>query len=81
VSADEIVVHDATINDPAYAFALSRLSEQTLEHMVMGIFRQVSKPTYDDAARRQIASARDAKPHDTAALQSLLRGKDTWTVD
>jgi 2-oxoglutarate ferredoxin oxidoreductase subunit beta len=81
VSADEIVVHDATVNDAAYAFALSRLSEQNLEHMVTGIFRQVSKPTYDDAARSQIASARDAKPHDTAALQSLLRGKDTWTVD
>jgi 2-oxoglutarate ferredoxin oxidoreductase subunit beta len=48
--------------------------------MVMGIFRQVSKPTYDDAARQQIAAAREAKAHDTAALQSLLRGKDTWTV-
>jgi len=81
VSADEIVVHNATVEDPAYAFALSRLSEQNLEHMVMGIFRQVSKPTYDDAARRQVVSAREAKPHDTAALQSLLRGKDTWTVD
>jgi 2-oxoglutarate ferredoxin oxidoreductase subunit beta len=81
VSADEIVVHNATIADPAYAFALSRLSEQNLEHMVMGIFRQVSKPTYDDAARNQVATAREAKPHDTAALQALLRGKDTWTVD
>ena len=70
-----------SIDDPAYAFALSRLSEQNLEHMVMGIFRQVSKPTYDDAARQQVAAAREAKPHDTAALQSLLRGKDTWTVD
>jgi 2-oxoglutarate ferredoxin oxidoreductase subunit beta len=81
VSADEIVVHNAQIDDPAYAFALSRLSEQNLEHMVMGIFRQVSKPTYDDAARNQVAQARDARPHDTGALQSLLRGKDTWTVD
>ncbi|HEX2285267.1 MAG TPA: thiamine pyrophosphate-dependent enzyme, partial [Mycobacterium sp.] len=81
VSADEIVVHNAHIEDPAYAFALSRLSDQNLEHTVMGIFRQVSKPTYDDAARQQIASARDAKAHDTSALQSLLRGKDTWTVD
>jgi 2-oxoglutarate/2-oxoacid ferredoxin oxidoreductase subunit beta len=81
VSADEIVVHNAQIDDPAYAFALSRLSEQNLEHMVMGIFRQVSRPTYDDAARQQLVSAREAKPHDTAALQSLLRGKDTWTVD
>jgi 2-oxoglutarate/2-oxoacid ferredoxin oxidoreductase subunit beta len=81
VSADEIVVHNASVQDPAYAFALSRLSEQNLEHMVMGIFRQVSKPAYDDAARTQVASAREAKQHDTAALQSLLRGKDTWTVD
>lgn len=81
VSADEIVVHNAQIDDPAYAFALSRLSEQNLEHMVMGIFRQVSRPTYDDAARQQLVTAREAKPHDTTALQSLLRGKDTWTVD
>ncbi|MGV0802135.1 2-oxoacid:ferredoxin oxidoreductase subunit beta, partial [Mycolicibacterium elephantis] len=59
----------------------SRLSEENLEHMVMGVFRQVSKPTYDDAARQQVAVAREAQPHDTTALQSLLRGKDTWTVD
>src|ERR1700741_4855169 len=81
VAADGIVVTNPQVEDPAYVFALSRLSEQNLEHMVMGIFRQVSRPTYDDAARQQVASARDAKPHDTAALQSLLRGKDTWTVD
>ncbi|MCV7154444.1 2-oxoacid:ferredoxin oxidoreductase subunit beta [Mycolicibacterium pyrenivorans] len=81
VSADQIVVHDAQLEDPAYAFALSRLSEQNLDHMVMGIFRQVSKPTYDDAARQQLVAAREAKAHDAEALQSLLRGKDTWVVD
>ena len=81
VAAEQIVVHNAEVEDPAYAFALSRLSEQNLDHMVMGIFRKVSKPTYDDAARQQVADAREAKAHDTAALQALLRGKDTWTVD
>jgi 2-oxoglutarate ferredoxin oxidoreductase subunit beta len=81
VSADQIVVHNAHSDDPAYAFALSRLSEQNLDHMVTGIFRQVAKPTYDDQARQQITVARESKAHDTAALQSLLRGKDTWTVD
>ena len=80
VAADQIVVHDAHADNPAYAFALSRLSEQNLEHAVMGIFRQVSRPAYDDEAREQIAAARSAKPHDRAALQSLLRGRDTWTV-
>jgi len=48
---------------------------------VMGVFRQVRRPTYDDGARMQVRNAREATPHDTAALQSLLRGRDTWTVD
>ena len=77
----DIVVHNAHVDNPAYSFALSRLSEQNLEHTVMGIFRQVNRPVYDDEARGQVNSAMDSKAHDTAALQSLLRGKDTWTVD
>lgn len=81
VSVDEIVVHDANVDDPAYAFALSRLSDQNLEHTVMGIFRQVSRPTYDESARGQVSSAIETIPSDRAALQSLLRGRDTWTVD
>ncbi len=81
VAPGNVVVHDAQADNPAYAFALSRLSDQSLEHTVMGIFRQVSRPAYDDQAREQIAAARSAVPHDRAALQSLLRGRDTWTVD
>jgi 2-oxoglutarate ferredoxin oxidoreductase subunit beta len=81
VSVDEIVVHDATLEDPAYAFALSRLSEQNLEHTVMGLFRSINRPTYDDAARLQMRTAVESKAHDGAALQSLLRGRDTWTVN
>lgn len=81
VSAEAIVVHDARSADPSYAFALSRLSDQNLEHTVMGIFRQVERPAYDDEARAQIAAARQTVPHDRAALQSLLRGRDTWIVD
>ena len=80
VPAEAIVVHDARVENPAYSFALSRLSEQNLEHTIMGIFRQVSRPSYDDAAREQISAARAATPHDRTALQSLLRGRDTWTV-
>jgi 2-oxoglutarate/2-oxoacid ferredoxin oxidoreductase subunit beta len=80
VAVGDIVVHDATLDDPAYAFALSRLSEQNLEHTVMGIFRNVTRPTYDDAARSQVHTAAQSRSHDTAALQSLLRGRDTWTV-
>jgi 2-oxoglutarate ferredoxin oxidoreductase subunit beta len=81
VGVSEIVVHDAHADDSAYAYALSRLSQQNLEHTVMGIFRQISRPTYDDDARSQIQAAQEAKPSDRAALQSLLHGRDTWTVN
>ena len=81
VAAEQIVVHDTQADNPAYAFALSRLSDQNLEHTVMGIFRQVNRPAYDDAAREQVDAARAATPHDRVALQALLRGRDTWTVD
>ncbi|BCO35309.1 2-oxoacid:ferredoxin oxidoreductase subunit beta [Mycobacterium heckeshornense] len=80
VSAESIVVHDAHAEDPGYAFALSRLSDQNLEHAVMGIFRQITRPAYDDAARTQVSTAKKSAPSDRAALQSLLRGRDTWTV-
>ncbi len=81
VAAETIVVHDAHADNPAYAFALSRLSDQNLDHTVMGIFRQVARPAYDDAAREQVDAARSATAHDRAALQALLRGRDTWTVE
>jgi 2-oxoglutarate ferredoxin oxidoreductase subunit beta len=74
---DRVVVHDATSDDPAYAFALSRLSTQDLTHVVTGIYRNVDRPAYDDLARAQVRTATEAKPTD---LRSLLRGGDTWTV-
>ncbi|OOK78527.1 ferredoxin oxidoreductase PorB, beta subunit domain protein [Mycobacterium kansasii] len=80
VAVEDIVVHDAHADDAAYAFALSRLSDQNLEHTVLGIFRHISRPTYDDAARSQVSTAQSAVPSDATALQALLRGRDTWTV-
>ena len=80
VTAEAIVVHDARAENPAYAFALSRLSDQDLEHTVMGIFRQVDRPAYDDAVRGQLSVARSDTPQAAAELQNLLRGRDTWVV-
>jgi 2-oxoglutarate ferredoxin oxidoreductase subunit beta len=78
IGEDNVVVHDPTIADSSYAFALSRLSDESLSYTPTGIFRQVSRPTYDDLARTQVEEAAKAKPAD---LQALLTGKDTWTVD
>ncbi|AXB46708.1 2-oxoacid:ferredoxin oxidoreductase subunit beta [Amycolatopsis albispora] len=77
IGEDSLVVHDPSIEDTSYAFALSRIGDQNLNHTPIGILRQVSRPTYDDQARAQVAQAAAAKQPD---LQSLLHGKDTWTV-
>ncbi|WP_433504338.1 2-oxoacid:ferredoxin oxidoreductase subunit beta [Pseudonocardia halophobica] len=80
VDPSEIMVHDA--NNLELAFALSRLSDQDLNHTVTGIFRNVDRTTYDDAARAQLQQAKDLaaqKPGGTD-LQALLTGRDTWTI-
>ncbi|MFI9644656.1 2-oxoacid:ferredoxin oxidoreductase subunit beta, partial [Micromonospora sp. NPDC051925] len=43
---DDIVIHDTTITDPAYAFALSRLPGPDLRNTPIGVFRQTTRPTY-----------------------------------
>jgi 2-oxoglutarate ferredoxin oxidoreductase subunit beta len=48
-------VHDA--GDHNLAFALSRLSDQDLPTPSPGIFRDVRRTTYDDAAARPVAGA------------------------
>ncbi|WP_328403163.1 2-oxoacid:ferredoxin oxidoreductase subunit beta [Nocardia sp. NBC_00403] len=80
VAASDIVVHDAYTDNPEYAYALSRLSDQDLGHVVTGIFRAVTRPTYDDGVRAQAAMARERKPLDQDSLQSLLNGSETWTI-
>ncbi|MFC0628625.1 2-oxoacid:ferredoxin oxidoreductase subunit beta [Kribbella deserti] len=75
----DLVVHDAHTEDPAYAFALSRLTDGGVLHQApIGVFRSVDKPAYDDLVREQIETARG---HGSADLQSLINGSDTWTID
>ncbi|GAA0987723.1 2-oxoglutarate oxidoreductase subunit KorB [Nocardioides aquaticus] len=82
VGLDALLVHDATRDDPTTAFAISRLTDAGyLRQSPIGIFRQVDRPTYDDQARAQLSTARDAAPGDQAdRLAALIGGGDTWTV-
>ncbi|MFD0556767.1 2-oxoglutarate ferredoxin oxidoreductase subunit beta [Stackebrandtia endophytica] len=79
VSADQIVVHDSTVADPSYAFALSRLSGENLDHTPIGIFRSTRRDTYDSVVRQQVAEAQSDGAAD-AELAKLLTGPDTWTI-
>ncbi|WP_341229600.1 2-oxoacid:ferredoxin oxidoreductase subunit beta [Nocardioides salarius] len=79
-NAADLVVHDAHADDPTGAFALSRLtSGGVMDRAPIGIFRQVQRATYDDLARQQVDTDRQARGD--GDLQGLIDGKDTWTVE
>jgi 2-oxoglutarate ferredoxin oxidoreductase subunit beta len=82
LAADDprVVVHDAHNENPAYAFALSRLQVVDSRYAPMGVFRSVDRPTYDRLMADQLDTAAAKAPGDDDALQSLLRGSDTWQV-
>ena len=78
VSGSDIIVFDSHADDPGLAFALSRLADvHSLANTAIGVFRDVQRPSYDRLVREQVANVRAQGEGD---LQSLLRGKDTWTV-
>jgi 2-oxoglutarate ferredoxin oxidoreductase subunit beta len=76
-----VLVHDAAVTDPAYAFALSRLPDQDLRNTPIGVFRSVDRPTYDGLVRTQLETAVSKvtrSPEDE--LTALLGSGDTWTI-
>jgi 2-oxoglutarate/2-oxoacid ferredoxin oxidoreductase subunit beta len=80
VPQEEIVVHDETVAEPAYAFALSRLPDLDLTHTPIGVFRKVSRPSYDALVRAQVDAAKAGVGDPEAELASLLSTGDTWTI-
>ena len=82
VSADEIVVHNA--HGRRSGVRLRAVAAVRAEPRAHG---DGHLPSGQQADLRRCGPHAgqllrvEAKPHDTAALQSLLRGKDTWTVD
>jgi len=79
VPESELVVHDAHNPDPAYAFALSRLSSSELNHVPVGIFRDVPRPGYSSLVNNQVADIIAAQG--AGDLATLLTSGDTWTVE
>ena len=75
---DRLLVHDAEREDPALAFALSRLSHTPTGPTPIGLFRQVKRPTYDRLMSDQMSDAVARRGH--GRLADLIAGSDTWTV-
>ncbi|MEV0626554.1 2-oxoacid:ferredoxin oxidoreductase subunit beta [Nonomuraea wenchangensis] len=79
VSEDQILVHDVHNPDPSLAFALSRLDEPAFEHVPIGIFRSVDRPSYETLMAEQLDEA--AERQGPGDLGELLLGGDTWRIN
>jgi 2-oxoglutarate ferredoxin oxidoreductase subunit beta len=78
VGEDRLLVHDEARDDPALAFALSRLSATPTTPTPVGVFRAVERPTYEAQVQRQLVNAVDRQgPGDLAAL---IGSGATWDV-
>ncbi|HWG98232.1 MAG TPA: 2-oxoacid:ferredoxin oxidoreductase subunit beta [Pilimelia sp.] len=81
VAPGDIVVHDATVAEPAYAFALSRLPGPDQRNTPIGVFRAVPRPSYDELVREQTRAAQATAAGDQQdELAALLSSGDTWTI-
>jgi len=73
----DICVHDETVDNPAYAFMLSRLDYPDFP-VPMGVLRSVQRPAYEALVSDQSKKAQDARSG--ADIDKLLRAGDTWTI-
>ncbi|MDH3517661.1 MAG: 2-oxoacid:ferredoxin oxidoreductase subunit beta, partial [Acidimicrobiia bacterium] len=78
VDPGDILIHDPTRPDPTMAFALSRLSHGPYGPTPLGIFRDVTRPVYDEVMAQQLVDAQSKRgPGDMA---KLIRSLGTWEV-
>jgi 2-oxoglutarate ferredoxin oxidoreductase subunit beta len=78
VTEADILVHDETRDDPTVAFLLSRMDYP--EYPVpLGVFRAVSRATYNDLMDQQIAKAIESEGE--GDLREIFLEGDTWTVE
>jgi 2-oxoglutarate/2-oxoacid ferredoxin oxidoreductase subunit beta len=74
----EVLVHDAHAEEPSLAFALSRLTRTTAGATPIGVFRDVSRPVYDELMEEQLEVSKQQKG--AADLEALLHAGDTWQI-
>jgi 2-oxoglutarate ferredoxin oxidoreductase subunit beta len=77
-AAGGLMVHDPGADEPSQAFALSRLTYETIGAVPLGVFRAVERPVYDEGVHEQLRAASEQRGE--GDLQALLDGGDTWTI-
>ncbi|MDE0601535.1 MAG: 2-oxoacid:ferredoxin oxidoreductase subunit beta [bacterium] len=77
VNPDQILVHDPSRENPSVAFTISRLSHTPHGPTPLGVFRNISRPTYGSEMQQQIVDAQSRGPGD---LDELFSSAGTWEV-
>lgn len=76
-SSDDVLVHDATTQDPTLHLKLALMDGEELP-VALGVIRNVEAPVYDEAVEEQIAEVQSKKPART--LKEFLMSCDTWEI-
>jgi 2-oxoglutarate ferredoxin oxidoreductase subunit beta len=76
-SDGDALVWNAHHPEASPAFALSRLTRDTVGATPIGIFRDIERPVYDQLMVDQLQAAREQKEGE---LGALLATGDTWTI-
>ena len=78
ITEADILVHDATLDDPTIAFMLTRMDWPEFP-VPVGVIRQVQRPTYNDLMTQQIEKAIETQGE--GDIDALFRQGDVWEVE
>ncbi len=76
---DDVWVHEEKDENPIRAFILSHMTDHPELPTPIGVFREISKPTYDEGVENQLNAITEKKGKGT--LKDLLYTGNTWEVD
>jgi 2-oxoglutarate/2-oxoacid ferredoxin oxidoreductase subunit beta len=77
ITERDLLVHDETLEEPTLAFLLSRMMHPDFPEP-MGVFRNVSRPTYDELVQEQANAA--LKARGPGRLEKMFASDDVWEV-
>ncbi len=78
ITEQDILVHDATREDPAIAYMLAELATRPGFPTPIGVFRDIKQPTAESLTWQMIEAAKAKKG--AGDLAKLLAGPDSWTI-
>jgi len=74
----DVIIHDATIEDPTLHRMLALMGQENDLPVALGVIRNVEEETYDEAVNRQINEVRTASK--TTTFDELTQSLEQWEM-